>query len=306
MFGNIGKALVLEIKTSGPLFSVFDLLMSCTEQGRSSVADGDARGQGIGNDSKQGHEQEQMPGEWPNDEADPHEGTKRTSTTHLTPDYTAGSATSSRHSCSPSRPSSRLSQHSQIFPTISEQDFIRRNTASWFERGKMFEISRSNGNTGMAGSSMIVIGRKHSSIVCLPLYKHPGIKGHERSFFKGRVSVYAKGKQAPAHLAASPCEPLKIALEDGRELSDDVWISVGEPQTIHHQDVEVALHGNMSVDDFRKLRGAYLMAQDSITDNDQKKRPNALVLHAEILWAYISRGGEWLGQRVKIVARTEG
>ncbi|KAL1850774.1 hypothetical protein Daus18300_012782 [Diaporthe australafricana] len=276
------------------------------EQRRSSVADDDVRGRGIGNASEQGHEQEQMPGEWPHDEAYSHEGTKRTSTTHLTPEYTAGSSTNPKHSRSPSLASSRLSQHSQIFPSIPEQNFIRRNTASWFERGKMFEISRSNESTGMAGSSMIVVGRKHSSIVCLPLYRHPGIKGTERSFFKARVSLYAKGKQAPSHLAASPCEPLKIALEDGRELSDDVYISVGEPQTIHHRDVEVALHANMSVDDFRKLRGAYLIAQDSITDNDQKKRPNALVLHAEILWAYITRGGEWLGHRVRVMGRTEG
>lgn len=257
------------------------------------------------NDSRQ----ETLPSASPNNECHPDEGTKWPSAAYLRPDYTAGTSTGHHHSRSPSPSPSSLSQHSQhsqIFPSIPEQNFIRRNTASWFERGKMFEISRSNDSTGMAGSSMIVVGRKHSSIVCLPVYRHPGIKGHERSFFKARVSLYAKGKRAPSHLAACPCEPLKIALEDGRELSDDVWISVGEPRTIHHQDVEVALHGNMSVDDFRKLRGAYLVAQDSITDNDQKKRPNTLVLHAEILWCYITRGGEWLGQRLRIVARAEG
>lgn len=163
----------------------------------------------------------------------------------------------------------------------------------------MFEVSNCNQNTMIAGSSMIVVGRRRSSIVCLPIFKHPGIKGNERTFFKSRVPVYAKGKPAPSYLAALPCEPLKISLEDGRDLSNDVWINVGEPQTIRLDEVEVALHGNMCEDDFKKLRGAYLNAQGSITGSHNQKRPNAFVLHAEIFWASITRGAVWLGQRIK-------
>ncbi|KAH8781318.1 hypothetical protein F5883DRAFT_539915 [Diaporthe sp. PMI_573] len=276
------------------------------EQRRSSGADGHPPGEGIGNDSDQAHKQEQMPAESTYSQCQTNEGTKRMSAVHLTPDYTLGASMSPQTSCSPSLSPSKSPQHSQIFPRIPEAEFIRRNTASWYERGKIIEIGRSNENTSIAGSSMVVVGRKHSSIVCLPLYKHSGIKGHERSFFKGRVSVYAKGKQPPSHSAACPCEPLQIALEDGRELSDDVWISVGEPHTIRHQEVEVALHGNMCEDGFKKLRGVYLNAQNSITDSDEKKRPNGLVLHVEIFWAYITRGGVWLGQKIKIGPRAEG
>ena len=112
---------------------------------------------------------------------------------------------------------------------------------------------------------MIVVGRKRSSIVCLPLFKHLGIKGNELPFFQARVPVYAKGKPAPSYPTTCPCESLKIALEHGRELSNDVWINVGEPQTIRLEEVEVALHGSMCEGDFKKLRGAYLDSQDFIS-----------------------------------------
>lgn len=163
-----------------------------------------------------------MPRELQSDQRHQDEGTGGTSVTHLKPSCAIGPSMAHSHSCSPSPSRSRSSQHTQIFSSIPEKEFIRRNTASWFEQGKMFEVSNCNRNTMIAGSSMIVVGRRRSSIVCLPIFKHPGIKGNERTFLKSRVPVYAKGKPGPSYLAVLPCEPLKISLEDGRDLSNDV------------------------------------------------------------------------------------
>lgn len=278
------------------------LLTSRTEQSGSIGPNGYARFQGTRNTRIQGN----MPRESEYDECYQDERTNRISATYLRPSGAASPAMTPSYSCSPSLSPSRSTEHSQIFSSIPDKEFIRRNTGSWFEQGKMFEIWNGNQNTMIAGSSMIVVGRKRSSIVCLPLFKHPGIKGNERPFFKARVPVYAKGKSAPSYLAALPCEPLRIALEDGRELSNDVWINVGEPQTIRLDEVEVALHGNMCEDDFKKLRGAYLNAQENITGRHNEKRPNAFVLHAEIFWTSITRGAVWLGQRIRTGWRAEG
>lgn len=298
-FGNIGEA-PSRNPAPGFIFSIL-LLTSPTEQCDGNVPYGYTRFQNISNSRVH----ESMPSESQHDEFHPDEGTKGTSATYLKPSYAASSSMSPSHSCSLSPSPSRSSQHAQIFSSILDKEFIRRNTASWFEQGKMFEISNCNQNTMIAGSSMIVVGRKRSSIVCLRLIRHPGIKGNERPFFKARVPIYAKGKPTPSYLAALPCEPLKIALEDGRELSNDVWINVNEPQTIRLDEVEVALHGNMCEDDFKKLRGAYLNAQESITGRHNQKRPNAFVLHAEIFWTSITRGAVWLGQRIRTGWRAE-
>lgn len=105
---------------------------------------------------------------------------------------------------------------------------------------------------------MIVVGRKRSSLFCLPLFKHLDINGNKLPSFQAWLLVYAKGKPSPCYSTASPCESLKIAVEDGRGLSNDVWIKVGEPQTIRPEEVEVALHGSMCQGDFNKFRGGIL------------------------------------------------
>lgn len=190
--------------------------------------------------------------------------------------------------------------HSRILSEEPEQVvFERRDTASWFELGKMFEVSSQmsteNKHTMVAGHSLIVVGRRGSSIICLPLRQHSGIKSRDEDFLESRVRIYARGRHdtAASQFGACPCKPLAIDLDPERALLHDVWVNIEEPHTIRSEEIEVALHGVLDEEEFKALRVAYIDAQDRIT-NPGKDRLGTLSWHMMAFWRCIKEVFKWL------------
>lgn len=191
--------------------------------------------------------------------------------------------------------SSSSFDHTPILSKAPEPMLFRRNTALCFERGKIFEVSPGpstvNGTNVLTCRPFIVVGRRGSAIICLPLQVHAGIKRRDLKFLRSRILLYSRGR---GNLSASqfrecPCKPLGIDLEADRELQDDVWIKIEEPYTLKSGEIEVVFHGILEEEDFETLRKAYVAAQDRVTDSG-KWRQSTVPRYMGSLWTCVKEG----------------
>lgn len=165
-------------------------------------------------------------------------------------------------------------------PTYTAKTLYRRHTASLFEPGRVFEVSRhtSTCTTGITKASMlgclllVVIYRRNSSITCLPLRRHSSVSPRNVEFLKSRIRICAGAKESIDPIPGSPWKPLSIDVVSDSEALEDMWINIERPHTIENvQDVEVALRGLLDVDSFEALRKAYLSCQLRNLSNPREK-----------------------------------
>lgn len=187
-------------------------------------------------------------------------------------------------------------------PTYTGKTLCRRDTASWFEPGKIFEVSRQTSTctpsitkAGMLGCLLlIVIYRRNSSITCLPLRRHSRISPRNVDFLKSRIRICAGAKESVDPLPGSPWKPLPINVDSDSEALDDMWINIERPHTIENvQVVEVASWGLLDDDSFEALRKAYLSCQLRNLSNPREGAPASLLWHFQFIigciWAGLIR-----------------
>lgn len=201
-----------------------------------------------------------------------------------------------------SHSSSTIFDDPAVFSSEPDQKIFRKDTASWFEQGKLFEVSRNTPpaitNAGVSGCPLVVIYRRDSSITCLPLRRHSSITRRNVDFLKSRIRIYARGKQTVDPLPECPWKPLPIDVEAGSESLDDMWINIERPHTIENvQDVEVAPLGTLDEDSFDTLREAYLKSQLSNVIRPRDNPQATLLWHLQFILRRIWAGFLWVFQR---------
>lgn len=184
-------------------------------------------------------------------------------------------------------------------PTYPGKTLFRRDTASWFEPGKVFEVSRhtSTCTPAITKASMlgclllVVIYRRNSSITCLPLRRHSRISPRNVDFLKSRIRICAGAKESIDPLPGSPWKPLSIDVVSDSEALDDMWINIERPHTIENvQDVEVASWGLLDDDSFETLRKAYLSCQLRNFGNVRETPQASLLWHFQFIVSWIWAG----------------
>lgn len=184
------------------------------------------------------------------------------------------------------------------------QGIFRRMTAPEFSEGTVFEVDPTMAKSiGLASRFILVIGRSGSSVVCLTLRRHEDLRARSQEFLRARVPLYTKmktddiqGQRNPQHFQHCPCAPLALEVEEGRTLSENVWINLAEPQTIRcAQKFEVEHHGALDDDSLARLKLAYKATQACMLESWQE-RPSVLMSHLFILWCYLLFLVEWLSR----------
>lgn len=214
---------------------------------------------------------------------------RQTDFQHFTP-LPVDTRTERRTSPAPSLSSSSspVIDDNVVPPTSTGKTLYRRDTASRFEPGRVFEVSRHTSTctpaitkAGVLGCLLlVVIYRSNSSITCLPLRRHSSISPRNVDFLKSRIRICAGAKESIDPLPGSPWKPLSIDVVSDSEALDDMWINVERPHTIENvQDVEVALWGLLDDDSFEALRKAYLSCQLRNLSNPREKPRFSLLWH---------------------------
>lgn len=199
-----------------------------------------------------------------------------------------------------SRSSSANCASIDIFSTEPDQKIFRKDTASWFEQGKVFEVSPETSttitNVGVSGCPLLVVMyRRDSSITCLPLRRHSSITRRNIEFLKSRIRIYARGKQTIDHLPECPWKPLAIDIGAESEPLDDMWINIEKPHTIENvQHVEVALWGVLDDDSFDTLRQAYLSSQLRNVTSPHEKPQATFLWHLQYIFRRMWAGLLWV------------
>lgn len=183
-----------------------------------------------------------------------------------------------------------------------DQKIFRKDTASWFEQGKVFEVSPDTSttitNAGVSGYPLlVVIYRRDSSITCLPLRRHSSITRRNVAFLKSRIRIYARGKQTIEPLPECPWKPLAIDISTEHESLEDMWIDIEKPHTIENvQHVKTALWGVLDDDGFDTLREAYLTSQLRNVTSTREKPQGTLLWHFQFILRRIWAGLLWVFQ----------
>lgn len=191
-------------------------------------------------------------------------------------------------------------EHPYGTSTEPEQKIFRKDTASWFKKGKVFEVSRDTSptitNAGVSECPLwVVIYRRDASITCLPLRRHhSGVARRDFDFLKSRIRIYARGQQTGDVLPECPCRPLPIDIESDADSLDDMWINIEKPHTIENvQHVKVALWGVLDDAGFDTLSDAYLSAQlRNVTS--PREYQGTLLWHLQFLFRCIWEGVLWV------------
>lgn len=194
-------------------------------------------------------------------------------------------------------------EHPYDTSTEPEQKIFRKDTASWFKQGKVFEVSRDTSptitNAGVSECPLwVVIYRRDASITCLPLRRHHfGVAPRDFDLLKSRIRIYARVQQTGDILPECPCRPLPIDPESDADSLDDMWINIEEPHRIENvQHVKVALWGVLDDASFDTLSEAYLSAQlRNVTS--PREYQGTLLWHLQFLFRCIWQGVLWAFQR---------
>lgn len=212
----------------------------------------------------------------------------------------AGSPSQTR---SLSSTSSTVVENPFVRSTEPDQRIFRKDTASWFEQGKLFEVSPNTTaamtNAGVAGCPLLVVMyRRGSSITCLPLRRHSSVTQRNVDFLKSRIRIYARGKQTVDTLPECHWKPLPVDIEIDSELMDDMWINIERSHTIENvQEVDVALWGVLDDDSFDTLRNAYLSSQLRNISSPREKPQATLLWHLQFIFRRIWAAFLWVFER---------
>ncbi|KAH6656542.1 hypothetical protein BKA67DRAFT_531807 [Truncatella angustata] len=173
------------------------------------------------------------------------------------------------------------------FAKLSLEEFHRRETGSWFEFGKVFEISDQHHDRTIANRAMVVVGRA-SDIVCLPLCRYLNITHRDTGFLKSRLQLQEKSTAPSKPVMGSQWSPVEMEVEEGKNMLGNIWINCEKPYTIHHQDVDVAFLGWLTPTAVDTVRDVYLQTQSAITRSDRVKESAATRPLLRRIWEYIT------------------
>jgi hypothetical protein len=172
------------------------------------------------------------------------------------------------------------------FEPIPFDQFQRRNTPSWFAKGRVFRISSNHKDTVISGRHMVAIGITSSGVLCLPLCLETGIVNENVEFLRSRLQVLRKGARHRRHFSC-PWKPVEIEMEEGREIRNDVWINCEKPYTVRtkNNDLKVASVGFLSKEGTKEVGNVYIDTQKRITGDE--KTHEVFWVHMALFWAYI-------------------